>query len=235
MVRTSPSSRVSSKSSTVKKVPSSKGRYARPPGWFCAQAKRSQTRRSAPDASYELPPPVPDVDQGPVGGSPPPVDSHDTGVEGVDHGAGPSSPTPPPSEDMEAGPSASPSPSRRYSPHHGLESLSSSSSDEEDDDEVTRTEVGNGEDVPLNGEGGEREKGSSNGSNPPPVDSHDTGVEGGNGGHSGPHGGDGLMGTPGHAGNQGPPQSTPHNLQARPPTLDVSPTEDARNLDTHSG
>ena len=217
MVRTSPSSRVSSKSSTVKKAPSSKGRYARPAGWWSAQAKRSRTRQAASDASYDLPPPVPDAEQGPVGGSPPPVDSPDTGVEGVDHGADPSSPSPPPSpsQAMEAGPSVPPSPSRPYSPHHGLEDLSSSSSDEENDDELTRTEVGDGEGEALDGVGGEKEKGSS---------------ASGDGGHAGPHGGDGLVGTPGHAGNQGPPQSTPHNLQARPPPLDISPTEDARNL-----
>ena len=141
---------------------------------------------------------------------------------GVIQEAGPSSPSspPPPPQDVSAGQSVPPSPSPRYSPHHGLEGLSSSSSSgDDDDDDVARTDAGVGSGH-ENGDGGEKEKGS---------------LHGGDGGHGGPHGGDGLLGTPGQAGHQGPPMSTPHNLQNRPPTLDISPTEDARNLDTNSG
>ena len=195
---------------------SGKGRLVRPPGWYVAQAKRRQARRSAPEASYELPPSTLEGEHGGDGNDPPPADSHDAGVEGVDQEAGPSSPpSPPPPHDMEAGPSSPHSPPPRYSPHQG--GLSDSSFD---DDDVTKNgSVGDG-DEPRDEVVGEKEKDSPND---------------GDVGHSGHHGGDGLLGTPGHAGHQGPPSSTPLNLQNRPPTLDISPTEDARHLDTNSG
>ena len=97
---------------------------------------------------------------------------------------------------------------------------------------------GDGDDAAKNGSGGDGDDDSKDGSGGDGDEPGDVVVgekeknppHTGDVGHSGQHGGDGLLGTPGHAGHQGPPSSIPIHLQTRPPTLDISPTEDARHL-----
>ena len=189
---------------------SSKGRLIRPPGWYLDRAKKSQAIKAALEAKRVIRP----ISSDSSSDSDTPLDHHadddltvrDPGVDGVELEAGPSSPsTPPP-------------------PH------SESSPDDEEEDED--------KDRDLSG------KGSFAGDEEPQDDVGDQ-DENSHEGDEGPHDnvGDchvdqrtvGLAGTPGHTGQGGPAQSTPLNLQTRPPSLDISPTENTQDLNTHSG
>ena len=145
-------------------------------------------------------------------------DAHvDPGVGGVDLEVDPSSPSSPPPQ--------------HSSPRSGLNAISSgSSSDDEDEDEdtdrVVSNEVSNVGDEEPKDDAGDPDQVSHDGGEDPrgtvaerdvvqrPVD---------------------LTGTPAHLGQGGKVQSTPLNLQSKPPSLDLSPTEVTQGLHTHSG
>ena len=141
----------------------------------------------------------------------------DPGVDGVELEAGPSSPStlPPP----------------HSVPHNGLDAISSgSSSDDEDKDEDNDRDLSNegsnaGDEEPQD-DVGDQDRNSHEGDKGPRDNVGDRDVD------QRPVG---LAGTPGHAGQGGKAQSTPLNLQTRPPSLDISPTEITQGLNTHSG
>ena len=134
--------------------------------------------------------------------------------------------------DLEVDPSSPSSPPPPNSvPLNGLDAISSeSSSDDEDEDEDTDRVLSNegsnaGDEAPQD-DVGDQDRASHDGDEGPRDTVVDRDVD------QRPVG---LTGTPGHAGQGGQAQSTPLNLQSRPPSLDISPTEVTQGLHTNSG
>ena len=216
-----PSSKPSSKSSLKSGKSSSKGRLIRPPGWYVDRAKKSQAIKAALEAKRVIRQPVSSDSSSDSDTS---FDHHANDDVNVDPGVG--------GVDLEVDPSSPSSPPPPHSvPQNGLDAISSgSSSDEEDEDEDTDRALSNegsnaGDEEPQD-DVGDQDRDSHEGDEGPRGNVVDRDVD------QRPVG---LAGTPGHAGQGGKAQSTPLNLQTRPPSLDISPTEITQDLNTHSG
>ena len=184
---------------------SGKRRLVRPPGWYLDRAKKSQAIKAALEAGKVIRPATTDSSSDSDS-----VDDHRAASDLTGHEAGVDG------VGLEAGPSSPPAPPPQQSVlQEGLDAISSgsdSSPDDEDENEA-KDRDGSGEDS-IDGDEG-------------PRDTVDVSLVGQRDA--------GLSGTPGHSGQAGPTQSTPLNIQNRPPSLDVSPTENTQDLNTNSG